>query len=69
MQPPVYVVTSLSDPPWEAQEMTVDKEQTSSSDLVFLKHFDDAPAGDHQYKIRIGDGYWVVDESTDSGTL
>ena len=68
VQPPVYVVTSLSEPPWETLEMSVDNEQTASANLIFTRHFDNAPEGDHQYKVRIGDGHWVVDESKDSGT-
>ncbi|KAF2819316.1 hypothetical protein CC86DRAFT_307416 [Ophiobolus disseminans] len=68
VQPPVYVVTSLSEPPWETLEMEVDKEHQASGNLVFTRHFENAPQGDHQYKIRIGDGYWVVDESKDSAT-
>ena len=68
VQPPVYVVTSLSEPPWETLEMSVDKEQTASANAIFTRHFDNVPEGDYQYKIRIGDGNWVVDESKDSGT-
>jgi hypothetical protein len=68
VQPPVYVVTSLSEPPWETLEMNVEDEQTASGDLVFARHFDNVAEGNYQYKIRIGDGHWVVDESKDSGT-
>lgn len=68
VQPPVYVVTSLSNPPWETLEMDVDKEQTASANLIFTKRFDNIPEGSYQYKIRVGDGHWVVDESKDSGT-
>jgi len=68
LQPPVYVVTSLSEPPWEILEMSVDTEQTASANAIFTRRFDNVPEGDHQYKIRIGDGHWVVDESKDSGT-
>ncbi|KAH4024776.1 hypothetical protein HBI56_174830 [Parastagonospora nodorum] len=68
VQPPVYVVTSLSDPPWEPLEMHVDEAQTASANLIFTRRFDNVAEGDHQYKIRIGDGHWVVDESRDSAT-
>jgi len=68
VQPPVYVVTSLSDPPWEPLEMHVEDAQTASANLIFTRRFDNVAEGDHQYKIRIGDGHWVVDESKDSGT-
>jgi hypothetical protein len=69
VQPPVYVVTSLSNPPWETLELEVANEQTESGDLVFARQFENVDEGSYQYKIRIGDGYWVVDESKDSGRL
>jgi hypothetical protein len=69
VQPPVYVVTSMSEQPWEPLEMSVEEEQTASANLIFTRQFKDVAEGDHQYKIRVGDGHWVVDESTDSGTL
>lgn len=67
VQPPVYVVTSLSTPPWEPLELKPSKEQTSSGDLVFEQGFDNVNEGSYQYKIRIGEGHWVVDESKESG--
>jgi hypothetical protein len=69
VQPPVYVVTSMSEQPWEPLEMSVEEEQTASANLIFTRQFKNVAEGDHQYKIRVGDGHWVVDESTDSGTL
>jgi hypothetical protein len=69
VQPPVYVVTSMSEPPWEPLEMTVDEEQTASANLIFTRQFNKVAEGDHQYKIRVGDGHWVVDDSKDAGTL
>jgi hypothetical protein len=69
VQPPVYVVTSVSEPPWEPLEMTVEEEQTASANLIFTRQFKDVAEGDHQYKIRVGNGHWVVDESKDSSTL
>lgn len=65
VQPPVYVVTSLSD--WEVLEMNVEEERTASGDIVFTKQFDHVTGGSYQYKIRIGEGHWVVDESKESG--
>jgi hypothetical protein len=67
VQPPVYVVTSMSEPPWETLEMRVDKDRSTSANLVFTRDFDNVPAGNYQYKIRVGEGHWVVDESKDSG--
>jgi hypothetical protein len=69
VQPPVYVLTSLSDPPWEAIEMDVDKDQTASANLIFTRQFDSVAEGSYQYKIRVGDHHWVVDEQKDTGTL
>jgi hypothetical protein len=68
VHPPVYVVTSLSKPPWETLEMHVDEEQMASANLIFTRRFDNIVEGHYQYKIRIGDGHWVVDESQDFGT-
>ncbi|KAH8719301.1 hypothetical protein GQ44DRAFT_623802 [Phaeosphaeriaceae sp. PMI808] len=68
VQPPVYVVTSLSDPPWETLEMDVDTEQTVPENFVFMRHFHNVKEGSYQYKVRVGDGHWVVDESKDSAT-
>jgi hypothetical protein len=67
VQPPVYVVTSISEPPWETLEMRVDKDRSTSADLVFTRRFDNVAEGNYQYKIRVGEGQWVVDESRDSG--
>ncbi|ORY11921.1 hypothetical protein BCR34DRAFT_601038 [Clohesyomyces aquaticus] len=68
VQAPVYVVTSLSTPPWEILEMQVSEEKTGNGDLIFVRHFDNVADGDYQYKVRIGEGHWVVDESTDADT-
>lgn len=67
MQPPVYVVTSLSTPPWAPIELKPSKEKTPSGDLVFEQKFTNVAEGSYQYKIRIGEGHWVVDESKESG--
>lgn len=67
VQPPVYVVTSLSEPPWEILEMFVDEQQPESENLVFKRTFQNVSKGSYQYKIRIGEGHWVVDESKESG--
>jgi hypothetical protein len=69
VQPPVYVVTSLSDPPWAPLEMAVNEDEADAGNLIFSRRFENVAAGDYQYKIREGDGHWVVDESKDSGML
>jgi hypothetical protein len=68
VQPPVYVVTSLSNPPWATLELTP-ADKTPSGDIVFKRQFENVPEGSYQYKIRIGEGHWVVDESKESGKL
>ncbi|RMZ67820.1 pt repeat family [Pyrenophora seminiperda CCB06] len=66
VQPPVYVTTSLTD--WAPVEMDVDDEKTPDGDIVFRKHFSHASEGRHQYKIRIGQDHWVLDESKETAT-
>lgn len=67
VRPPVYVVTSLSKPAWETLEMDAEAEQLASENFVFSRHFDTIAKGTYQYKIRIGEGHWVVDESKETG--
>ncbi|KAF2852727.1 hypothetical protein T440DRAFT_392489 [Plenodomus tracheiphilus IPT5] len=64
VRPPVYVTTSLSG--WTILEMDAEKAQEDSEELVFKKEFVDIAEGSHQYKIRIGQDHWVLDESTES---
>ncbi|KAK8214679.1 hypothetical protein IWZ01DRAFT_246563 [Phyllosticta capitalensis] len=62
--PPVYVATSLTNPPWQVVEMDVKQERTPSGDLVFEKKFDAVEAGEYQYKFRLGPGdWWVCDDN------
>jgi hypothetical protein len=67
VQPPVYVVTSLSTPPWATLELTPSNEKTPSGDVIFRQQFGNVAEGSYQYKIRIGEGHWVVDETKESG--
>ncbi|CBX97486.1 hypothetical protein LEMA_P106170.1 [Plenodomus lingam JN3] len=64
VRPPVHVTTSLSG--WTVLEMDADKTQEDSDEFVFKKEFTDVAEGTYQYKIRIGDDHWVLDESTES---
>ncbi|KAE8831061.1 hypothetical protein PTNB85_07648 [Pyrenophora teres f. teres] len=67
VQPPVYVTSSLSG--WAPLEMdVVGDEKTPGGDIVFRKHFTQASEGSHQYKIRIGQDHWVLDESKETAT-
>ncbi|KAF1357773.1 hypothetical protein EJ07DRAFT_167413 [Lizonia empirigonia] len=68
VQPPVYVVTSLSTPPWAPLELKPSKEKTPAGDFVFEHKFGNVAEGSYQYKIRIGEGHWVVDHSKESAT-
>ena len=49
--------------------MNVDKDAAESGDLVFRKEFANVAEGSHQYKIRVGEDHWLLDETKDSGML
>ncbi|KAI1584765.1 hypothetical protein PtrEW7m1_002555 [Pyrenophora tritici-repentis] len=67
VKPPVYVTSSLSG--WAPLEMdVVGDEKTPEGDIVFRKHFSQTSKGSHQYKIRIGEDHWVLDESKETAT-
>lgn len=67
LQPPVYVVTSLSEPQWEPVELEFTKQE--DGDYHFHKDFE-AEHGEHQYKFRLGPGdWWALDESKQIGEL
>ncbi|KAF2187467.1 hypothetical protein K469DRAFT_114231 [Zopfia rhizophila CBS 207.26] len=68
VKPPVYVVTSMSSPPWETLEMSVEEKRADTGDLIFSRQFESVPEGKYQYKIRIGEGHWVVDETKEAAT-
>ena len=65
LRPPVYVVTSLSDPQWQPLEMH--SNVLDSQELEFWREFEAVP-GEHQYKFRLGPGdWWALDESKPIG--
>lgn len=49
--------------------MTVLDEKTETGDLIFEAAFHDVQAGVYQYKIRIGEHEWVVDEGKRTGKV
>jgi hypothetical protein len=65
VQPPVYVTTSIND--WTPVEMDVNEDKTASDNLIFRKEFNDVAEGSYQYKIRVGEDHWVLDESKETG--
>jgi hypothetical protein len=67
VQPPVYVTTSIND--WTPVEMDVNEDKTASDNLIFRKEFNDVAEGSYQYKIRVGEDHWVLDESKETGML
>lgn len=68
-QPPVYIITSLSSPPWETIEMQLSEEKTEAGEFLFNKEFDDVEEGEYQYKFRLGLGdWWVLDETAETAT-
>ncbi|PSN73972.1 hypothetical protein BS50DRAFT_480905 [Corynespora cassiicola Philippines] len=68
VQPPVYLVTSASHPPWELLEMDASDDKTASGDTVFVRRLLDVPEGSYQYKVRIGDSHWVIDEAKETAS-
>src|SRR5690242_17298176 len=50
VQPPVYVVTSLSTPPWVTLELKPSEERTQSGDFIFEQKFANVAEGSYQYK-------------------
>jgi hypothetical protein len=66
VQPPVYVTSSLSG--WTPLEMDVAHDKTPSGDLVFTKTFTNVHEGSYQYKVRLGQDNWILDESKETAT-
>ena len=61
LQPPVYILTSLSEPQWEPVEM--EAKDKDGAEYRFCRAFD-VEEGEYQYKFRLGPGdWWVCDES------
>ena len=65
VQPPVYVTSSLSG--WTPLEMDIAHDKTPSGDFVFTKHFANVHEGSYQYKVRLGEDNWILDESKETG--
>jgi hypothetical protein len=60
---PVYVVSNITSPGWELQHMALSSEKTETGESIFYAVFEDIPSGAYQYKIRIGEDEWVLDDS------
>jgi hypothetical protein len=69
VEDPVYVVTDMSTPPWEVLKMTDSGVKSESGDAIFVYEFDGVDDGTHQYKIRIGDNDWILDNTKDTCKL
>ena len=65
VQPPVYVTTSLSG--WAPLEMDAEEDQANPGNLIFTKTFKNVAQGSYQYKIRLGEDHWILDESKETG--
>lgn len=65
VRPPVYVTSSLSG--WTPLEMDVADNTTASGDPVFTKTFSNVDQGSYQYKVRLGQDHWILDESKQTG--
>ena len=66
--PPVYVASTLTSPPWEPLEMSVGEDRTDAGDLVFHREYAGVEKGEYQYKFRLGEDCWTVDEGAPVGT-
>lgn len=67
LRPPVYIVSSLTDPQWEPTELHSTVQD--NGELEFWRQFD-VEEGEYQYKFRLGPGdWWTVDEGQPSGKL
>ncbi|EMD85714.1 hypothetical protein COCC4DRAFT_207779 [Bipolaris maydis ATCC 48331] len=66
VRPPVYVTSSLSG--WTPLEMDVADNTTASGDPVFTKTFSNVDQGSYQYKVRLGQDHWILDESKQTAT-
>ncbi|RAR11746.1 hypothetical protein DDE83_004473 [Stemphylium lycopersici] len=64
VQPPVYVTTSLSG--WAPLEMDAEEDETRPGNLIFTKTFKHVAQGSYQYKIRLGEHDWILDESKET---
>lgn len=72
-QPPVFVAGTFSEPQWKPYELdfesyTPEDGDGSSPKYLFFKRLE-VPAGEYQYKFRLGPGdWWVCDENEEIGT-
>jgi len=64
VQPPVYLVGSFSSPPWETQEM---QHATKDGEYEFTKEIEVEAGQQYQYKIRIGESNWALNENDPKG--
>ena len=67
VRPPVYLVTSLSSPLWQVIEMEHSGNTDGSDDPVFYKEFENVAEGQYQYKIRLGEYDWILDDTAETG--
>lgn len=66
-KPPVYVGAEFTDPAWEPLPMYVREGKSDTGDLVFYRQYDQLPEGKYQYKFRLGDDWWVIDDEAPIG--
>lgn len=66
IRPPVYLAGTFSDPPWQPLEM--DHALREDGEHDFKKEISGEPGSKIQYKFRIGEDWWVLDENTPTVT-
>lgn len=67
VKPPVYLAGSFSEPQWEPQEM--DCASNSDGEYVYTSRILVVPERDYQFKFRIGDDWWILDERQPIGDI
>jgi hypothetical protein len=59
---PVYLTTNITNPPWEIREMSISEKKTDDGDSIFYLQFGNVLPGSYEYKVRVGESGWVLDE-------
>ncbi|KAE9367435.1 hypothetical protein N431DRAFT_470868 [Stipitochalara longipes BDJ] len=65
-QPPIFLAGSFSDPAWHPQEMQYTTNEAGEHD--FYKEVQVEEGGAYQYKFRIGEGDWELNEDSPTVT-
>ena len=64
-QPPIFLAGSFSDPAWHPEEMQYTTSEAGEHD--FYKEVQVEEGSAYQYKFRIGEGEWMLNEDSPTG--